>query len=507
MPQPIYYQELYENETINQFLKENELDKDKRYVRNYISVIGRYLAYRDISLEKYFNLLKTNPEDEIAKVLEYRAYLKKLGKSDQTPYLKRLMRFFGIKFPRYKQQKRKKRIRYFIDDVEDKYMVEFMELQKGLSDNSKRRINRSLYEFCQYVDLSPSELYQQIENESLGVKQLGRMIIDFTHTRENPTPELEKKFNWTAISHDFTKTKSYYVNQFFEMVCLVKPIYKSSQLGKSENGMSVSKRGVIKKNEIRQISDRLNLNQKCLLFGLFESGLYAKDLMNLTYGKIKHALNFNATLQETKDCVVFFNRRSKSKVGHFAVIGKQTLYYLQQKLAERIRMYSNKETYQIQDNEYVFSENISPMRKANPSSVNNMIRNKSLSCGIEKITCRDLRRTFITLLSESHKIPIEHRQILYGHKNKLMSARAYTVSDFVKYEEFYLRSYYECFFLEYDDVKYKSLVEENMEIKTALRNVSSVLENFFSALTDPAGKTSLTREDLEKALRRLREIK
>lgn len=507
MPQPIIYQELYEHERIIQFLEVNELNKNKRYMRNYVSVIGRYLIYRKISLDEYFNLLKTNPEEEITKVLEYRTHLKALGKADQTPYLKRLMRFFGIKFPRYKHPIRKKAIMYFIDDVEDKYMIEFMELQQGLSDGSKRRINRALREFCQFVDLSPSKLYQQIEKGILDVKKLGRMIINFKHTRENPTPELEKKYRWFAISHKFVKLKTFYVNQFFEMVCLVKPIYKSSQLGKSESGIDVSKRIVITKNEVKQLSDRMNINQKCLLFGLFESGLYAKELVKLTYEKIKHVLDLKATLEETKDCVVFFNRRSKSKVGHFAVIGKQTLYYLQQKLAERIRMYSNEEPYQLQDNEYVFSENISPMRKLNASSVNNMIRDKSLSCGIEKITCRDLRRTFISLLSESNRIPIEHRQILYGHTNKLMSAKAYTVSDFVTYEEFYSRSYYECFFLEYDDLKYHSLEEENREIRTALREVSKVLEDIFLAYSDPLGQTKLTKEDLERILKRLRTTK
>ena len=506
MPQPTQYQELYEHESFNHFLKENELDKDKRYRRNYISVIGRYLTYRNLSFNEYISLLKNNPEDEISKVHEYRAFLKGIGKTDQTPYIKRLMRFFGITFPRYKQQKRKKRILYFIDDTADKYMIEFMELQKGLSGNSQRRINRSLYEFCQFVNLSPSELYDQATTEKLDRKKIGRLIIDFSLSRENPTKDQEKSFGWVPISHEFTRTKTYYVNQFFEMVCLIKPVFKSNQLGKSDNGMNIAKRALIKKMEIRQVSEKMNLHQKCLFFGLFESGLYAKDLVGLTYGEIKHALDLNATLENTRECVAFFNRRSKTGVGHIAVIGKQTLYYLQLKLSERIRIYSSETPYQIKDDEYVFSENISPMREPNPSSINNMIRDKSLTCGFEKITCRDLRRTFITLLSESAKMPIEHRQILYGHLNKLMSTRAYTVSDFIKYEEFFSRSYNECFFLEYDDLKYKSLREENREIKTAIKDVSNVLENFFSALTDPAGRTNLTREDLEKAIRRLREI-
>jgi len=213
----------------------------------------------------------------------------------------------------------------------------------------------------------------------------------------------------------------------------------------------------------------MNLNQKCLLFGLFESGLYAKDLVKITYGDIKHSLVLDATLQETKDCVAFFNRRDKTEVGHIAIIGKQTLYYLQQKLAERIRIYTTGEKdYQITDDEFVFSENISPKRKPNPASINNMIRDKSLLSGVEKITCRDLRRTFISLLSESHKIPIEHRQILYGHLNKLMSSKAYTVSDYPKYEEFYLRSYFECYFLEYDDVKYKTQEKEILVLREEL---------------------------------------
>lgn len=503
MPQPTQYKELYENKTINQFLKENELDKDKRYKRNYISVIGRYLTHRNLSITEYISLLKNYPKDEISKVHEYRAFLKGIGKADQTPYIKRLMRFFGITFPRYKQQQRKKRILYYIDDVADKYMIEFMELQKGLSGNSQRRINRSLYEFCQFVSLSPSELYQQVITEELDRKKLGRLIIDFSLSRENPTMDQEKSFGWKPISHEFTKTKTYYINQFFEMVCLAKPVYKSSQLGKSDNGMNIAKRALIKKMEIRQVSEKMNLNQKCLFFGLFESGLYAKDLVNLTYGKIKHALDLNAALENTRECVAFFNRRSKTRVGHIAVIGKQTLYYLQLKLSERIRMYSSENPYQIKDDEFVFSENISPMREPNPSSVNNMIRDKSLSCGFEKITCRDLRRTFITLLAESAKIPIEHRQILYGHLNKLMSTRAYTVSDFPKYEEFYSRSYNECFFLEYDDVKYKSLQKEMQEVR---ENFETIMEKLLGSLMDSKGDTNLTREDLEKALRRSRKI-
>lgn len=503
MPQPTFYQEIYEHGTIIQFLQKNELDKDKRYTRNYIGVIGRYLKTRKLTINEFFSLLENDPQEEIIQLEKYKNFLKKNGKNDLTPYIKKLMRFKGIEIPRAKQPKRTEKILFYIDDTVDKYMFEFLELQKGLSENSIRRINRSLYEFCQFVGLSPTELYDQITGEKLEIKRIGRMIIDFTLTRENPTAIEEKKFGWRAISHNFARTKTYYVNQFFEMVCLVNPVFKPNQLGQSESGMDLSKRGLIKKEEIRQLSDKMNLQQKGLLFGLFESGLYAKDLIKLTFGEIKQALNFNATLEKTQDCVAFFNRRSKTGVGHIALIGKQTLYYLQRKLAERIRMYSNEIDYQIKDTELVFSENISPNRKPNTSSINNMIRDKSLSCGLEKITCRDLRRTFITLLAESAKIPIEHRQIMYGHTNKLMSARAYTVSDFPKYEEFYSRSYYECFFLEYDDVKYRSLEHELKEVKADLKTILTKLVEVLGG----GGETDLTQEDLEKTLKRLRELK
>ena len=209
-PAQTQYEELYDHKEIKQFLKEYKLDKDKRYMRNYVSVIGRYLKFRKLGIKEYLVLLKKEPKKEMEELKKYRAHLKKIGKGDYTSYLRKFMRFKGIIIPSAEKPKQEKKIVYFIDDVEDKYMVEFMVLQKGLSENSRRKINRSLYEFCKYFDLTPTKLYDQVERKTLGVKQLGRMLIEFSHSRENPNEEEQKKFGWKKISLNFAKTKVYY---------------------------------------------------------------------------------------------------------------------------------------------------------------------------------------------------------------------------------------------------------------------------------------------------------
>jgi len=218
MVTPIKYKELYDNKVILEFFKNINL-KDKRYKRNYISFIGQYLIFRNLTINEFLESLEQQPNNEVQEVTNYRNHLKSIGKPDTTSYVKKFLRNQGVIISRSKQQKQKKAILYYIDDISDKYMLEFMDLQKGLSETSKRRTNRALYEFCQYVELSPTELFNQVETKELDVKAIGRMIISFTTDRTNPTEEIQQKLKWSPISRDFAKTKTHYINEFFKMVC------------------------------------------------------------------------------------------------------------------------------------------------------------------------------------------------------------------------------------------------------------------------------------------------
>ncbi|MHA1816364.1 MAG: hypothetical protein ACTSX1_10180 [Candidatus Heimdallarchaeaceae archaeon] len=460
------YQDLYDNKIVKDYFKDQNIDTNMKE-KLHISYLGRYLRWRNITIDEFIIFLKGNGDDkELRKVSEYREFLKKNGKFDYTAQIKRFLRFNGLIIQKNQKMASVEKTLYYVDKQEDQYMVEYMELQQGLSEGSIRRINRAVYEFCLFVDKKPTEIINALENGEWDVKKIGRLIVDFKFKRENPPDELKEKFGWKEISHEFAKSKTHAINQFFELVALVKPIFRSNMLGKEDTGIDGLKRNLITKKEIKKIADAMNINQKCLLFGLYESGINATDLVKTTYNDIKHALNLEASLEDTRECVCWFNRREKTKVGHIAVIGQQTIYYLQQKLAKRKRLYSKPGAeYEFSDEELVFSQNYYPYSKPTSKGVNNAIRDKSLEVGVEKITCRDIRRTNNTLLAEDNKIPPEHRHILFGHEKRLMTSQAYTISDLVKYEEFYKRSYKNCFFLEYDDLKYRNLKDETEKTK------------------------------------------
>jgi len=93
---------------------------------------------------------------------------------------------------------------------------------------------------------------------------------------------------------------------------------------------------------------------------------------------------------------------------------------------------------------------------------------------------------------------------MMGHSGGI--ERHYNITTLEQFQDMYREAWKILFDLSYDHERIVTVEQENKEIRAALQDVSKVLESLFSVYSDPAGQVKLTKEDLEKALERLRTL-
>jgi len=467
------YNTLYESEVINDFFDSENIKENQKTV--YISRIGLYLKWRNFNLEDFLEGLNKDLQKEVNKINEFGHYCKANIGTSYASNVRRFVRYLGHKIDSPLSAIRKREKIIFFDN--DPAMKRFLNLfrNNGYSESHTRRANRSLNEFCLWRGKSPSELM----NEDMTPQKLTNILLDFKSVRINDNDE----FGWKTIKNSSWSLKLQAIQYFY--IRIHQDSVQDLLLGKEKKirnngevrGMSKDKRQIIKKEEVRSLLDACSkYRQKAIISGLFESGISISDLLEIRYSQIKDKINIES-IEDSPKAISFYHIRQKTKVGFYACFGKNTIHYIALHLKERKQLYQA----EIQDEEYVFAVNHQPKTKPNTSALRYVMHSKNKRLGIKKITPHDFRRTFNTLATRTGKLLEYQIRSLMGHLNSSMG-QVYDVSKEEEILQDYLAIYDECFNLDYDDAKYKSLEEENNQMRKDLLSmkdqVSSISKGF-----------------------------
>lgn len=450
--------------------------KDKM---NNIRRIAFYLKWRKITFEELMN--SENEEKYFQQMIK--EFTDKGSKSYGiaiTTVVRSFMRFCGLNV------KAKHQLNETWHYENDPIMKKFLKVFRAKA--TKKSANISLNDYCLYRGLTPSEL----ETENKSEVDLTFILLDFKD-------DLLSKKN---IQEDTAWRKVNTIKKFYRVFKKHRIEFEDSVKYKPTKMLYSDKREEqITKEEMKKMLEVADVRDNMILLALWESGLNSSDLTSITYGQIKQFLNLENP-DKVPNCAIFKHVRKKYPIQFFCVLGKQTLKYVSLWLKQRINgLIADKEI--LTDTSIIFSTKSVPFTKPNSRTINNITKRISELAGIRLFVPSDFRNTFYTKLKETG-MDKDTREMLMGHT--LGIAGHYIISNEEHYQEEYLKYYDVCFDLTFDNEKIQSLEEENREIKKALKNVSNVLENFFSALTDPEKGTNITREDFEEALRRLRKI-
>ena len=503
MAKPRKYTKLYENEKIQQFF---ELEKmSKQQIPVYISRIGKYLIWREITLEVFLKNLTENLTEEEEKINEYAKHcLYVKGGTNYAVNIRRFVRFLGYKIESPLSAIRKREKKIFFDD--DQAMNQFLDIfrNNGYSESHTRRANRSLNEFCLWCNKTPTQLSQ----DPITAEELTQLLLDFKSVRTKDS----EQFGWKKIQSSSWQLKLAAIEYFF--LRIHKPSIQHLLLAKEKKirnngetrGMKENKRPIIKKEEISKLIDICsNYRQKSIVAGLFESGIAIGDLLNITYGQIKGKINLQNP-DENPKAISFYHIRQKTNVGFYACFGRNTLYYLALHLNERKKIYSR----DISPDEFIFADNKQPMTKPNAGAVRVIINSKTKSLNIQKISPHDFRRTFNTLLMRTNKL-LEHQiRSMMGHLNVSMG-QVYDVSKEEEVLNDYLAIWDECFNLTIDDAQLKEqekrieeLAKENRELKLEFREFISIRNREERYMPEINLLESLVKKEVQKRLEEMK---
>ncbi len=444
------------------------------------SRIKKYLVWRNLPLEEL--LKSTNELDYFEKYVD-QFKTKTNGKMIYSflSTVRAFLSFHGLKVGTIY---RSREVWHF---SEDEIMQQYIRLSRAKA--TKKFANKNLADYCNFRKKTPTELTQEETNEI----ELRNVLLDYRDylLEQNSITEAYAWRKVNGIIRFYRRFKQIRVEfEQSEKPCIVKTIYAESR------------EDMITKEEIQKLLNVADVRDKALILMFWESGLNPIDITNITYGKLKPFLNLDDPYN-VPDFAVFKHIRQKYPIEHYIVISKQTLTYISLWLNHRATGLLSEQEIITKDS-IIFSTKKTPYRKPYSSAFYHAAKNLSIRANIRKLVPKDFRDTFNTKLKKSGMDYLD-REMLMGHS--LGVSGHYEISDKEYYLEEYQKHWAVCFDLSYSNEKVKSLEEENREIKAALRNVSSVLENLYLALTDPAGKTTLTKEDLEKAISKIREIR
>ena len=468
--------ELLRYEQINDWMKSYNA-KDKM---NNVRRIAFYLRWRKITFEE---LMKSKNEEKYFQQM-VKEFTNKGSKSYGiaiTTVVRSFMRFCGLNV---KAKHQLNEIWYFENDS---IMKQFLKVFRARA--TKKSANISLNDYCLFRGLTPSKL----EAENTSEVDLTFILLDFKD-------DLLSKKN---IQEDTAWRKVNTVKKFYRVFKKYRIEFEDSVKYKPVKMLYSDKREEqITKVEIKKMLEVADVRDSMILLALWESGLNSSDLISITYGQIKQFLNLENP-DKVPDCAVFKHIRKKYPIQFFCVLGKQTLKYVSLWLKQRINgLIANKEI--LTDNSVVFSTKSVPFTKPNSRTINNITKRISELAGIRLLVPSDFRNTFYTKLKETG-MDKDTREMLMGHT--LGIAGHYIISNEEHYQEEYLKYYDVCFDLTFDNEKIQSLEEENRGIKKVLKDVSYIIEYLYLAREAKDSDTKLSVEDIDKALKRIREIR
>ncbi len=476
------------NKPLEKYLQALQDTDKKGRAKSYTvkSALKNYLKWR--GLETVSELIASGLTEEsfFKEYIENDSILPStLTKKVRVSLIKQFLRFAGVAFKRF--DKTTSKITYY---KEDRFMEDFLELDVGESKSSQKAANRALNNYCQFRNMSPTELVEEVKEERITVEDLRDSLV--------------RHFKQLSLEVKTAKKQIPYLLTFYYFRAGI-TIRLQSKVKKKDKGIIPIMLGgkTVAKQEMKQLLTVADLRDSMIIMMLFENGSSGIDLCNLTFGELKDYLNLdNPEAIEYGSVAVIIDVRQKTNYQYLSCFGTQSLKLISKWLkVRRDGILGVKET--ITDESFIISTKRYPYQKISRGAITQAIKRLGLVAGFtEPFTPADFRNSFNT---RTKKI-LKHfdKELFMGHSGSL--ERHYDNSEIEYYTNEYRKAWEILFDLSYDHERIVTVEEENREIKAALRDVSKVLESLFNVYSDPAGQTNLTKEDLDKAIDRLRNL-
>jgi len=464
------------NKLIDKYL--NTLEKqEKKYVVQ--TSLNTYLKWRKITVEQLI-------QNDLAEEIYLEKYLqdnfvkvKPSTRIIRVSNIKQFLRFHGVNLPKYQQ----KSIGLYFKN--DGAMIDFL-VHVGNTESTKKEANRSLYYYCQFRNKTPTELIDEVVN--LTDRQIRSYILTFYESKR------KLKSSWTMANN---------VRRFYQFVAdriVILPKNKKDKTGKRI--FSDENQILVDKEMVKKLLKFTDLRDSMVILALFDSGINQVDLVKLNYGDLKQYLNLENP-QEINDVAVIQYERQKTKKFSLAGFGKDTL--------QRISLWLNYCKKQLAvwgeeltDDFPLISQKTLPFKRLSEDSIYSIVTNASQFAGYtQKISNSDFRNSFNTRA----KAILKHydKELFMGHSGGI--ERHYDISTLEYFTNEYRKAWEILFDLSYDHERILSVEEENREIKAVVADLTNVVEGIYQGLHDKDGDFKLTKNDIEKALLRAKQLR
>lgn len=451
------------------------LDKDYN-VAHQRSNITQYLTWRGITAEQ---LLENGLQEQqfFDKLLKDTSLtIKKRSREIRILIVKKFMRFHGVPFKKYANYKK---VWYYETDPA---MKDFL-IWCGNKPSTKKNANRFLYKYCQFRNKSPSKLLE--EAKTLSKKEIEKWL---------------KLFYDSLVIKSKTQVVSY-IRKFYDDVAERNVSLPSAIKSYPRNELKFDEI-IVTKEIVRKLLEGSDIRDSMIILASFDCPQNPADLVKLDYGDLKEFLNLENPELIEELAVIPMQREKTGKDGLYC-FGYHTLRFMSQwlKYVQKTLLEWNRE---LTDTFPIFSMKNAPFDRLKVFNISATIRKICRKVNFkQELTAGDFRASWDTrakpFLKEYDK------ELFMGHAGGVQRHydRSLSIKDYFTNE--YRKIWKDLFDITYDDVTVRNLESEYKEMKRTLYDVSFILENLFLSL--PAGDTKLTREDIEKAVKKLRELK
>lgn len=166
----------------------------------------------------------------------------------------------------------------------DPKFIKYIQSRGNLSDSSKQVYTERILHYCNYLDLTPTDLIQQGRDDQTKITWLEERRIDDNMTNYYNYLKNDKKLATETIQGYFTTVKA-----FYKKYGIIFPEIKIHS--KRETAQRRNKRLPTKK-EIRQVLSIANVKYKAIILLMLSSAVGAGELNNLTYKDFINAISY-----------------------------------------------------------------------------------------------------------------------------------------------------------------------------------------------------------------------
>ena len=432
------------------------------------SSILSYLEWRGISVEELLEsgLQEKKYFDEY--VEDNSTNVKRKTRAARLTMVKKLLRFYDIPFPKW--LKERKELPY----QDDEAMIEFL-THSGTKPNTKKACNLKLRKYCEFRNMSPTELLN--EAKTITKQKLRLKIKEFYDSLQG---SVKRETANTVI-----RFYRYLTTRFEDLI-----VPSISKQKTKKRGFNFDKK-IVDKEVVRKLLEGADLRDSMMIMALFESGINPVDLSILNYGQLKQHLNLDNP-DSIDDVALIEHEREKNDIPFLACFGKQTL-----KLMSRWLRYVQKELETvgktISDKSPIITMKRFPFERLEKLNFYFTVRNVSTKVGLEDyFTPADFRNSFNTRLKPV--LQWFDKELFMGHSGGI--ERAYDISDLEYFTNEYRKAWEQLFDLTHDDVEYAKLNEKQNDQDKTIRHLTNKNNELEEQLQKLEKKLKFVQEDV-----------